>query len=97
MVTSLTASQIPEPFRGLFSPVRVVQGAIEERTENIISLLEGRANVDLPPDNPSVSNGVDISSANKFMALGESYFIVRMQFLSRTVGMSPTPVTTNIG
>ena len=71
---TLTSTQIPEPFRGLLSPVKVVQDAIEERTENKVSLLEGRASVTLNPDNPSLSNGVDISSANDFMALSDSYF-----------------------
>ena len=72
--------KIPEPFGGLLLPVKVVQDAIEERTENKVSLFEGRASVTLHPDNPSLSNGVDISSANNFMALSESYFIVKMRY-----------------
>ena len=79
MASTLTSAPVPEPFRGLLSPVKVVPDAIEERTENKVSLLEGRAGVTLYPDNPSLSNGVDISSANNFMALSESYFIVKMR------------------
>ena len=63
MATTLISAQIPEPFRWLLSPVKVVQDAIEERTENKVSLLEGQASVTLHPDNPSVSNGVDIISS----------------------------------
>ena len=70
--------KIPEPFGGLLLPVKVVQDAIEERTENKVSLLEGRASITLSPDNPSLSNSVNISSANNFMALSESYFLVKM-------------------
>ena len=81
MATTLTGSQIPEPFHLLLSLVQVVQDAIEERTENKVLLLEGRARVVLFPNNPKLSNGVDISSANNFMALGESYFIVKMRYV----------------
>ena len=80
MATTLRASQNSEPFRRLLSPVKVVQDVIEERTENKVSLLEGRASVVLYLDNPSFSNGVDISSANNFMALGESYFIMKLWY-----------------
>ena len=58
MATILTSAQIPEPFCGLLSPVKVVQDTIEERTENKVSLLEGRAGVTLYPDNPPLSSGV---------------------------------------
>ena len=61
MATTLDTSQIPEPFRGLLSPVK--QDAIEEKTENKVSLL-----------------GIDISSTHNFMALSESYFIVKMWY-----------------
>jgi len=81
MTTTLTSAQIPESFRGLLSNVKVVQDAIEERTENKASLLEGRNRVTLYPDNPSLSNGIDISSTNNFMALSESYFIVKMRYV----------------
>ena len=54
MATTLNTSQILEPFCGLLSPVKVVQDAIEERTENKVSLLEGRARVILYLDNPSL-------------------------------------------
>ena len=80
MATTLTFPQIPEPFRGLLSRFKLVQDAIKERIENKLSLLKGRASVTLYPDNPSLSNGVDISSANNFMALSESYFIVKMRY-----------------
>ena len=80
MATALRSAEIPEPFREFLPPVKVVQDAIEERIENKVSLLEGRASVTLYPDNPSLSNGVDISSANNFMALSESYFVVKMQY-----------------
>ena len=82
IATTLTPVQIPEPFCGLLSPVKAVQDAIEERTENKVSLLERGASVTLCPDNPTLSNGVDISSANNFMALSESYFIVKMWYVS---------------
>ena len=78
MSTTLTSDQIPEPFCGLLSPVRVFQDAIEERTENKVSLLEGRASVILHPDNPLLSNGGDISSANNFIALSKSYCVVKI-------------------
>ena len=80
MATTLTTSEIPESFKGLLSNVKVVQDAIEETIENMVSLLEGRNRVVLYPDNPSLSNGVDISSANNFMALSESYFIVKIRY-----------------
>ena len=80
MATPPIFLEIPEPFKGLLSPVQFAQDAIEERIENKVSLLEGRANVTLYPDDPSLSNGVDISSANNFMALSDSYFIVRMRY-----------------
>ena len=41
MATTFDTSQIPETFRGLLSPVKVVQDASEERTENMVSLFEG--------------------------------------------------------
>ena len=40
MATSLTASQIPELVPGRHSPVKVVQDAFEEQTENKVSLLK---------------------------------------------------------
>ena len=80
MATTLTSAQFPEPFCGLLSPVKVVQDAIEERTENKVSLLEGRASVTLYPDNPSLSN---------FMALSESYFIVKMRYRVRDNRTAP--------
>ena len=52
---------------------------IEEGTENKVSLPEMGASVTLYLDNPTLSNGVDISSANNFMALSESYFILKMR------------------
>ena len=83
MVTTLIFPKIPVPLDGLLSPVKVVQDPIEEQTENKVSLLEGRASVTLYPDNPSLSNSVDISSANNFMALSESYFIVKIRYSVR--------------
>ena len=72
METTITSAEIPEPFCGLLSPVKVAQDAIEKRSENKVSLLEGRASATFYLDNPSLSNSVDISSANNFMALSES-------------------------
>ena len=60
--------------------MKVVQDAIDERTKNKVSLLEERARVTLYPDNPSLSTGIDISSVSNFMALSESYFIVKMRY-----------------
>ena len=88
MAPTLTASQILESFCGLLSHVKVVQDVIEERTENKISLLEGRASVILYPDNPSLSNGVDLSSANNFRA-AESYFIVEIRYAAKDTKKCP--------
>ena len=97
MATTLESAQIPEPISGLLPPVKVVQDAIEERTENKVSLLERGARVTLYPDNLTLSNGVNISSANNFMALSESYFIVKMKYSVNDNRTAPTPAKTSTG
>ena len=97
MATTLKSAQIPEPFSGLLPPVKVVQDVIEEGTENKVSLFEKGASVTLYLDNPTLSNGVDISSANNFMALSESYFIVKMKYSVNDKRTAPTPANTSNG
>ena len=82
MAQKLFALQIPESFKGLLSNSKVVQNAILERTEKKISLLEGRQSVSLYSQSgtpPSLNHELDISSPN-FIALGESYFIVKLKY-----------------
>ena len=82
MAQKLYSSQIPDSFRGLLSNSKVVQDSILERTEKKISLLEGRPSISLYSKTgspPSLNNELDISSPN-FIALSESFFIVKMRY-----------------
>ncbi|XP_065194794.1 uncharacterized protein LOC135826084 [Sycon ciliatum] len=82
MAQHVVATQIPDPFKGLLSKTKVVQNSILERTEKKISLLEGRNFVRLYSRNgspPSLNSELDISSPN-FIALSESYFIVKLRY-----------------
>ena len=81
MAQKLITPQIPESFKGLLSNGKVVQKSILERTEKKVSLLEGRQSVSLYSKSgspPSLNHELDISSPN-FIALGESYFIVKLK------------------
>ena len=83
MAQELITPQIPESFKGLLSNSKVVQKNILERTEKKLSLLEGRRSVSLYSPGrspPSLNNELDISSPN-FIALGESYFIVKFRYI----------------
>ena len=65
---------------------KVVQNSILERTEKKVSLLEGRQSVTLYSKSgtpPSLNHELDISSPN-FIALGESYFIVKLKYTVKT-------------
>ena len=68
---------------GLLTNTKIVQKNILDRTEKKLSLLEGRRGVRLfssaDRSPPSLNNELDISSPN-FIALGESYFIVKMRY-----------------
>lgn len=82
MAQELVTQQIPDAFRGLLSSSKVVQNSILERTEKKVSMLEGRREVvlysrDRSP--PSLNNELDLSSPN-FIALGESYFVVKLRY-----------------
>ena len=80
--SKLITPQIPESFKGLLSNGKVVQNSILERTEKKVSLLEGRQSVTLYSKTgtpPSLNHELDISSPN-FIALGESYFIVKLKY-----------------
>ena len=82
MAQKLITPQIPESFKGLLSNGKVVQNSILERTEKKVSLLEGRQSVTLYSKTgtpPSLNHELDISSPN-FIALGESYFIVKLKY-----------------
>ena len=82
MAQKLITPQIPESFKGLLSNGKVVQNSILERTEKKVSLLEGRQSVTLYSKSgtpPSLNHELDISSPN-FIALGESYFIVKLKY-----------------
>ena len=82
MAQKLYSSQIPDSFRGLLSNSKVVQDLILERTEKKISLLEGRPSISLYSKTgspPSLNSELDISSPN-FIALSESFFIVKMRY-----------------
>ena len=82
MAQKLFSQQIPSSFKGLLSNGKVVQNSILERTEKKISLLEGRQSVTLYSRNgatPSLNHELDISSPN-FIALGESYFVVKIRY-----------------
>ena len=82
MAQKLITPQIPESFKGLLSDGKVVQNSILERTEKKVSLLEGRQSVTLYSKSgtrPSLNHELDISSPN-FIALGESYFIVKLKY-----------------
>ena len=83
MAQKLITPQIPESFKGLLSNGKVVQKSILERTEKKVSLLEGRQSVSLYSKSgspPSLNHELDISSPN-FIALGESYFIVKLKYI----------------
>ena len=82
MAQELITPKIPDAFKGLLTASKIVQSSILERTEKKISLLEGRRGVvlysrDRSP--PTLNNEIDISSPN-FIALSESYFIVRFRY-----------------
>ena len=86
MAQKLITPQIPESFKGLLSNGKVVQNSILERTEKKVSLLEGRQSVTLYSKTgtpPSLNHELDISSPN-FIALGESYFIVKLKYTVKT-------------
>ena len=83
MAQTLVSPAIPESFKGLLTNAKVVQNSIQERNEKKYSMLEGRRSVllyssaDRSP--PSLNHELDISSPN-FMALSESYFIVKFKY-----------------
>lgn len=83
MAQEIYSPQAPESFTGLLSKTKIVQKNIIDRTEKKLSLLEGRRGVRLYSTDdrtpPSLNNELDISSPN-FIALGESYFIVKMRY-----------------
>ena len=83
MARELLTPQIPESFKGLLTNSKVVQNSILERTEKKLSLLEGRRDVILYSSTdrspPSLNNELNISSPN-FIALSESYFIVKFRY-----------------
>lgn len=82
MAQELVTNQIPEAFKGLLSNSKIVQNNVLERTEKKVSLLEGRRGISLySPDHspPSLNNELDLSSPN-FIALSESYFIVKLRY-----------------
>ena len=81
MAQKLITPQIPESFKCLLSNDKVVQNFILERTEKKVSLLEGRQSVMLYSKTgtpPSLNHELDISSSS-LIALGESYFIVKLK------------------
>ena len=88
--------QIPESFKGLLSNGKVVQNSILERTEKKVSLLEGRQSVTLYSKTgtpPSLNQELDISSPN-FIALRESYFIVKLKYtVKNNLNSSPGEYT----
>ena len=96
MAQKLITPQIPESFKGLLSNGKVVQNAILERTEKKVSLLEGRQSVTLYSKTgtpPSLNHELDISSPN-FIALGESYFIVKLKYtVKNNLNSSPGEYT----
>ena len=74
--------QIPESFKSLLSDGKVVENAIQERTEKKVSLLESRQSVVLYSKTgtlPTLNNELDISSPN-LIALRESFFIVKLGY-----------------
>lgn len=82
MAQRLVSPLIPAPFKGLLTNTKVVQDSILERTEKKVSLLEGRNAVTLYSPHgspPSLNHELDISSPN-FIALAESYFIVKLRY-----------------
>ena len=82
MAQKVITPQIPESFKGFLSNGKVVQNSILERTEKKVSLLDGRQSVTLYSKSgtpPSLNRELDISSPN-FIALGESYFIVKLKY-----------------
>ena len=96
MAQKLITPQIPESFNGLLSNGKVVQNSILERTEKKVSLLEGRQSVTLYSKTgtpPSLNHELDISSPN-FIALGESYFIVKLKYtVKNNLNSSPGEYT----
>ena len=96
MAQKLITAQIPESFKGLLSNGKVVQNSILERTEKEVSLLEGRQSVTLYSKSgtpPSLNHELDISSPN-FIALGESYFIVKLKYtVKNNLNASPGEYT----
>jgi len=91
MAEEIYTPQAPESFTGLLTNKKVVQNSILERSEKKLSLLEGRQEVRLFSTDdrspPSLNNELDISSPN-FIALGESYFILKFKYNVKTSGGS---------
>ena len=82
MAQELITPKIPDSFKGLLTNSKLVQQSILERTEKKLSVLEGRNGVvlysrDRSP--PSLNSELDIFPPN-FIALGESYFIVKFKY-----------------
>ena len=82
MAQELITPQIPQAFKGLLSKSKIVQNSILERSEKKVSLLEGRDSVTLYSSDrtpASLNNELDLSSPN-FIALNESYFILKFLY-----------------